>query len=265
MQEDIDAASDPLIAPLLGFNSKGRLILGSVGARRAIVFVHGFCGHPSRTWRDCIPHGNHLATRDIYLYGYESVFQRAYTSALGLLEFLRKLSEEPAEYVDLITGNASGRGLGWKYQDITIVAHSLGAVVSRLAVVEGTRAGLPLTPVQLVLLAPAHMGTNVIGLAREALGSVRIQFVAPLAVFTCPVLDDLQESSSILGHLRARCSGKPELSAQEVAIAENDRVVIPTPFPGDPVSKLMRHHSHMSITKPLDDDDDVARLLTSIK
>jgi hypothetical protein len=102
----------------------------------ALIFVHGFKGDAWTTWLD-FPGGLATAEKasdyDLFFYGYDSR-QSAPTIAIELIDFLRAVAENPA---DAVTNSSLASGMplrkAFSYESLVLCAHSLGAVVSRLA------------------------------------------------------------------------------------------------------------------------------------
>ena len=146
-----------------------------------LVFVHGFFGHAVNTWTsfpEMLLADARMAGTDIVFYGYDGKFRQAGNSALELLNFLRKLAEQPW------TLSSSGIGRSRKdpgYVRIVIAAHSLGAVITRRALLDASRAGaLWLDRVRVVLFAPAHNGAYAAVLA-SAFASEQDWFLGKIA------------------------------------------------------------------------------------
>ncbi|MEW5918828.1 MAG: hypothetical protein AB1762_20670, partial [Gemmatimonadota bacterium] len=95
---------------------------------------------------------------------------------------------------------------------LIICAHSLGAVVSRIALLEAGSRTPPspwLKRIRLVLFAPAHLGASIIPLVSVALSAVTIgplsgQLIEPMLKARFAVLIDLEPSSRTLKLLEQR-------------------------------------------------------------
>jgi hypothetical protein len=144
---------------------------------------------------------------------------------------------------------------------VFLVAHSLGAVVVRRALLDcyldttgrydevhwSRHAGI-------CLFAPAHSGANILRLIGETFSTLGIP-VAPVVKQIYPCLQDLEEGCAALTALRDDYRNLPEaqrslVSALSVILAENDRVVDPGRFPGDPVPDQIDGKGHIDVCKP---------------
>src|SRR5262249_32167601 len=108
---------------------------------RLVVFVHGFGGDALGTWRqfsDLWPRGK--AGYDLVFYGYDSLRRQALYSGDELREVLEAFLPAPAAMINptiehLAHVHAGILRLAFSYRRIVFVAHSLGAVVVRQALV----------------------------------------------------------------------------------------------------------------------------------
>jgi len=138
------------------------------------------------------------------------------------------------------------------------VAHSLGAVVARKALLDAfknTRSWLP--TVHLVLFAPAHSGAGLLALATASLSGVdallaTLQFVSALSV-----LRDLEENGKFLEMLSDQTKaaiakpGGDVLRARAIAIPPRDLVVNPIDFiTEDAGPEVIDGTTHMTVCKP---------------
>lgn len=213
---------------------------------RLIVFVHGFSGGATSTWRGMermltMNHGG-VSNADVVFYGYNSTRSHAMLSA-GLL---RKFLDEAAAYRPAwarLIHPLIGRGKIAPYDEVVLVAHSLGAPVCRRALLDAIADGASWpSRATLILFAPAHLGARLIDLRRELAGGFKT-LIANL--FTAgrvrmPVLDDLTPGSTFLNDLLADTQqllndgwGAP-LRADEVIFGEQENVVVLGRFGSDP-------------------------------
>jgi alpha-beta hydrolase superfamily lysophospholipase len=155
-----------------GKESRGRFTVTPTPAG-AVVFVHGFRSAATEGWRDfpsVLPREPKAADYDLLFFGYDTREQAA-GSAILLREFLRAIAEAPAQLIanPSLPADQRPRAIGMRYRHIVVAAHSLGAVVTRLALLQLESA--PRTPldwlskVRLVLYAPAHSGALAVNLA----------------------------------------------------------------------------------------------------
>lgn len=223
--------------------------------RKAVVFVHGFGGDPIDTWEDfhsLLRSHSSSSGVDLIYYGYDALYTRSRISAVDLKNFLVSLLEQPA------TLNLPGRPQSFAFDSVTIVAHSLGSIVSRQALLEARSENRTwLGKIQLVLFAPAHMGADVIRLASEAifglgpLGSI----AAAVTKGYWQVLQDLEPNSQTLTLLQSECAqaiaaGVQCLVARKVILGKKDKVVSPNRFCQDPSPVVVDGKGHIDVCKP---------------
>lgn len=142
-----------------------------------------------------------------------------------------------------------------------IVAHSLGAVITRRALLDATRLQAPwTTKTKLVLYAPAHKGASVADLALEVASSFTfLRLFGVGARFVSPLIDQLKPNSPDLNALlaetkQARKDGaNGHLVAARVVIAEYERIVRNETFADDPPPDTIPETDHLSVCKPRSD------------
>ncbi len=218
-------------------------------ATRALVLVHGLKGDPIGTWGEnffvLLSGDMRSKNLDIFSFGYDSTFRRARISAIRLLDLLRRLAS--------------------CYDEVRIVAHSLGAVVARIALLEAIHAtrppnGGPVAPwqasIRLFLFAPAHNGSP---LLRDAelfrVGTITDFLVAAMAT-KANVLVDLDPSGPTLEGMREETKAamssttRSYLVAQTVVLGSMDPLVHPTRFVDDPTPEIIWGGNHWSVCKP---------------
>lgn len=227
-------------------------------SKKAIVFVHGFGGSATNTWvqfPSLLQQDNRTAGYDLIFYGYDGLTTRASYSAKHLADFLEKLSDYPAQIFSNSLKNQS-RPNDFKYESILIVAHSLGAIVSRYAALDGVRNNKTWpNSIRFIFFAPAHRGAQIIKLAAQALGILRFVPVEALAKHQFQVLQDLEPGNDTLVDLEqylkdALAKGLNNLSAKKVFHTGMDRVVEPRDFYSDPPYEPIDHADHREICKP---------------
>lgn len=234
-------------------------------AGRAVVFVHGFGGEAQGTWDQfpaLLPLQPQCDGRDLFFYGYDSLVQQATVSAAEFLTFLQELGTRP--YAGVIQPSLTDSRRAdpqFQYQHITIVGHSLGAVVAREALVQEAMEDAPgawLGNVSLVLFAPAHSGAQIIDLTNEAMGALPAMFSAAAAAGIktyAQVLNDLKPESIALGRLQDDTKellgkGFSALRAKVVVIGKKDRIVSAVRFGGDPGPRIVPDKGHIGVCKP---------------
>jgi pimeloyl-ACP methyl ester carboxylesterase len=235
---------------------------------KVVVFVHGFYGHAINTWTDfqsllLAESDPRCQGCDFIFYGYDGVYTPAANSAALLQQFLKVLLTTPGAVLNPLVLPAARRPAAFQYADALIVAHSLGAVVSRRAVVDGHRAGDAwVKMVRLAFFAPAHMGANVIELVSEALTSLPYigGILAPFIKHKAAVLNDLQAGSPTLNLLlqdvqQELAKGPAPHLLAKVWSAEWENVVNVARFPPDPsVATVIRRRRHVNVCKPTSRD-----------
>lgn len=231
---------------------------------KAILFIHGFSGDAIKTWSDfhqILPESPKCAGRDLFFYGYDGLRAEMNASAAIFRAFLDRLFTKTNQFLAANLPASAQRPVGFAYEELTIVAHSLGAVVARRALLDATRAksAWP-SRIRLVLYAPAHMGANVADLALEAANSfLPLRFFGSIARFQSPLIDQLRPNSSELKQLledtRAHRLGgaNPHLVARKVIIAERELIVRNGTFGDDPPPEAIAGTSHISVCKPRKD------------
>jgi pimeloyl-ACP methyl ester carboxylesterase len=240
---------------------------------KALIFVHGFGGGAVTTWvqfPSLLQSERGCSGYDHFFYGYDGLRKRARPSADDLIRFLDRLFADPAGLFSE-TIATSTRPANFHYDDIVLIAHSLGAVVCRLALLDAFNKGRTWTSnTSLVLFAPAHSGANVLSLASLAMGVLRLAPVEALARYRFQVLQDLEERSQTLQDLRARTEkaiarGGTHLIAKRVVYAGDDKIVNPLDFCSDPAAEFIQGASHTSVCKPRADfRDPLVHLLSSL-
>jgi pimeloyl-ACP methyl ester carboxylesterase len=260
----------------LGWGRNSRVHWSIAPRGRAIVFVHGFGGAATSTWNQfaaLLTGRSECAGDDLIFYGYDGLRSRARVSAIGLRDFLEVLFDRPAERLinpTLLPPECGGRPRGalFAYEKVVLVAHSLGAVVCRQALLEAHYDRADWTEkVRLVLFAPAHMGANIVPLVSQALTTIPYLggLAAPFLKFRYQVLQDLEPGSTTLKMLlketmkelerkkvrRAIARGEGHsLVASLVVLANPDPVVDPNHFGLDPGAKEFPGKGHKEVCKP---------------
>ena len=235
-----------------------------------VLFVHGFGGDPVGTWPEfatLLTKRAGLPVFDYIFYGYDGKTTQANSSALALFNFLDVLLRKP-EAVHKQSLPFSKRA-PFQYERVVVVAHSLGALVTRRALLHAASmvsSGTPvpwLDSVRMVLFAPAHHGAYVANLVSAFvvdtpwfLGKLLGYYLK----YRSPLLDDLQPNSTVIKSLKdetdaikARLPQPPwYIRATNVLWAEHERVVINAPFCVDAPAGLAVATDHFGVCKPRD-------------
>ncbi len=217
-----------------------------------VIFVHGFKGASLTTWNDfpaILSKQNSFANSDLLFYGYESLKAQAFDQAMGFFKFLKKNCNPP---------DLEERTAPTEYNKIVIVAHSLGAVVCRYALLEAINQDCGWrSKCKLVLFAPAHNGARLQNLVMlgipgfyKAVGSIVMGF--------WPVIDDLRPESPVITRLQKETmtyqgTQEEQLLKASVLHAKGDKVVHNLPFCFDKFCEEspVPQKSHTSICKPV--------------
>jgi pimeloyl-ACP methyl ester carboxylesterase len=238
----------------------------------AVVFVHGWGGAARSTWEQ-FPQvledmtGSHGV--DAFFLDYRSRGDAALWSASVLQMFIADLVRDPVSaFVNPSLPTGAPLRARKSYEHILIVAHSLGAVITRRALLDlrdplrpsGAVTDDQLSRVRLLFFAPAHSGADVAALIGSGLGLDALpgaKLVGEAALLFMPSLRDLQPGSQTLNDLRdntrsalAEAPTKTRYLRAAVLHAERDRVVRLARFEGDPPHTPVPQRNHRSICKP---------------
>ena len=156
-----------------------------------------------------------------------------------------------------------------RYRKFMIVAHSMGAVVSRRALLDLDQqspeglAGDELEKFDLLFFAPAHCGSLIPLLIGSGLGLDFLpgaKLIGSMSQVYFQSLRDLEVGSDFLNQLAADCAQLREAHTEQsvpirhlratVYHAHNDHVVIQNNFDRDPPFRPVMNQNHRSICKP---------------
>ena len=223
-----------------------------------VIFVHGFNGKSVETWGkfpELIRTNDDFKYADVVFYGYDSVRAQANNSALKFYTSLLKLSDiSPNKWGierDFIKTN-------FRYNNILIVAHSLGAIVVRRALILAKTENKEwIKSCKMILFAPAHRGARIQKLVTESLPSIG-KILTGLGFITIPILDDLKPNSVTLNnllhdslHLLKNKQGDFTIASQ-IIWANKEIIVHNEQFCKDPIPVLVEDKCHTTICKPDD-------------
>jgi pimeloyl-ACP methyl ester carboxylesterase len=244
-------------------------------ATHLVIFVHGFGGGAINTWPDfplLLAENPSLPSFDYFFYGYDARTQQASNSGLELSEWLRMFLKEPAAYINKSIPKTYERA-PFSYERIVIVAHSLGAVVVRIALLDADRRAQSgkiqadwLQRLRLVLLAPAHNGAHAAKIAYALLsdfGWAPGKLLGNLVLWKMPLLTELQSNSDLMKDLRrdsasvikrskaAKAPVPPFVRAHTVLWAKDEHIVRNARFLEDEDPEQV-DTDHKGICKPTD-------------
>lgn len=230
----------------------------------AIVFIHGWGGGARSTWEqfpEMISQRSSDLFADAYFLEYRSTGYAVAWCAAMLREFLTDLVSAPAPtMINASLPEGVARPDEFKYEQVVLVGHSMGAVISRRALLDMDVDRDVLSRLRLLFFAPAHCGADVARLVGSGFGLEVLpgaKLVSAAVQFFLRSLPDLEPGSETLrrlatdtGKVHAANGGKAEHLRACVYHAQDDRVVIQTDFEGDPPFRPVRLRDHRSICKP---------------
>jgi pimeloyl-ACP methyl ester carboxylesterase len=249
------------------------VILTRNEAKAAVVFVHGFTGKARETWQgfeEGATQSEAFRNVDLYFFGYDGFLSNTLAATSFLYSLLQGLGTDPAPLLGTLADQADRDNRAKGYERIVVVAHSLGAVVSRWALVRAAEEKAPwATKIRYLLFAPAHRGSDLARLAAEGLGG--LSWLKPLLEGLkagSPLIRELDRESPVLQELEERTREllpeNPFLKATRVVIAEREVVVNNWIFAGDPFPQALRGTTHESVCKPSAVQPEPLRILTEL-
>jgi hypothetical protein len=232
--------------------------------RKGILFIHGFSGDAIRTWSDfheLLPGSSKCAGSDMFFYGYDGLRAEMNASASIFRAFLDRLFGATNAFVADNIPPSAQRADDFGYDELVIVAHSLGAVIARRALLDATRNKSDwVTKTKLILYAPAHKGAKVADLALEVASSFTFLKLFGIGVrFESPLIDELKPESRALKNLledtvtATKDGANRHLVARKVVIAEYEKIVENERFGEDPPPDTIPDTTHTTVCKPSKD------------
>lgn len=236
----------------------------------AVVFIHGFGGHPTNTWNEFqhyLLYDKYFSGDDIFFFTYDSRKVWLSDSAHSLhflLDILFNHTNKLYSHLLDIFPDRSGSNLK-NYKKALLVAHSAGAAVLRRALLDQCKheelleQNSPTRWVQntnSILFAPAHTGANITALASIAFDKLNLGIISPAVLYFLPVLKDLQPNSKFLTALWndaekfTQNNNNKCLCAKRIIRAMNDKIVERTDFICDLPATDIVEKDHRNVCKP---------------
>jgi len=221
------------------------------------LFVHGFNGSAASTWNmfpELLMNDSLFANSDLVFLQYESLKTQARANAGRLYTLLQKLASNPVEMINESLPSKFPRENSFKYKKISLVGHSLGAVLCRQALLDACKNKEPwASTTDLTLFAPAHMGSHLNALLKETVYHfVPGQFLGPLVSWHYQVISDLEPDSQFLRTLKdASSKYATTLKAKKIVHGMDDHVVRVNDFlDEDPTPIFLEGKGHTTVCKP---------------
>jgi len=240
----------------------------------AILFVHGWGGKAAKTWEAFPQFASTIpaaSKADILFLEYPSLQSQVPFCAAQLRRFLIDLVRDPVGCIidASLPLSAPKRPKTIRYRRIFVIAHSMGAVVARRALMDLDQSQLngftdqELDKFHLLFFAPAHSGSEIPLLISSGLGLDFLpgaKAIASAMRIYYQSLRDLEVGSGFLEKLAADCQKlrdtrlKRQASIRHLRAAvyhaHNDRVVSQNDFDQDPPFQPVMNQNHRSICKP---------------
>ena len=248
------------------------LLATGVEARVAAIFVHGFSGHPEKTWlqfqtlMDSAGKKSGIlswwATCDAYFYSYDSSRQIGPNTA-DLLDFIGAVFPSPN------WGKTGANGIGElvrRYDSLVLVGHSEGAVMVRSAILRHIQANGQqrnaasrhgtILDAHLRLFAPAIWGALISGWKGVLLRSLVLGDLVESCLHYSPAYQQLAHESQFLREIRERtvslAKAHPDIRALRArnVFGAGDTCVCMEALETDPPAVYEPNRTHASICKP---------------
>lgn len=228
----------------LSYGKKSVAYFSNKVSKTLLVFTHGFNGDAIDTWKgffEIAAKDRAFSNSDFLFYGYATFDMQAYPHSI---QFTRNLNDFINSYKK-------------DYESIIIVAHSLGAIISRYGVINAIEKKYDWSKtVKLYFFAPAHTGATIQNLIFLGLPSFT-KLLGSLILFKYPIVNDLKPESPCLNDLKSNVqryqSTKFEKNLKAIILqAQNDKIVHNSIFCYDENSeKSPVKKTHTSICKPI--------------
>ncbi len=242
------------------------MVRAIVPAKTMVVFVHGFSGSALATWREFSSLASldgDFAEADLLFFGYRSLRHQTNTSAANLFGLCEKLLANPAKYLNGPRYKTLERPSDHAYEHILFVAHSLGAIVTRRALLTAATKGVPwVAKTTLLLFAPAHLGATDVSRIPEVLPKA-LRALVTLSRWKIQTLREVEQGSTTIENLKehtkdalasAASGAISHLKAFRVLFGPNDDIVDQNQFCADPPLTPVEDTNHTSVCKPRNGD-----------
>jgi pimeloyl-ACP methyl ester carboxylesterase len=260
-----------------GWMPHSQALLARQRGLSCIIFVHGWGGSSGSTWEQ-FPEGlatmPETARSDVFLIEYPTRAHTVAFCASRFRQFLFDVVRNPAEKVvnPSLAFGAPLRDAKEQYDRILMVAHSMGAVVARRALLDSSERAAPaerltddeLRRIRMLFFAPAHCGSRIALLLGSGLGLDNLpgaKLLGAILTLWMRSVPDLEEESPTLKRLaedaaneirgRESRNASTEHICARVYHAEDDRVVVQNDFFCDYPFKPVMDRNHRTICKPL--------------
>jgi pimeloyl-ACP methyl ester carboxylesterase len=244
------------------FNPNGKLI----------IFVHGFGGDALATWSEFVSQWPRTHSGwDLAFFGYPSCRFKMNDFNLdgfnidehtnSFLAFMDKIVSSPSDTIndilkELLKSKPELRRCdSFDYSEIVLVAHSMGAVICRRALIQTSNSNW-VSKSKLILFAPAHKGGKPLMLINALTGINWGGIFAATLNFMIPTLGDLRPEGRYLNTLETETSdiikgGKDKpFIATHSTWAIPDHVVVNNFFSKDGAAHEIREKTHTQVCKP---------------
>lgn len=223
--------------------------------KNLILFVHGFTGSKD-TWK----HEDHASFPDLLLenqqiydnydVAYFSYFTRLLNlfskTKFGLGQIIKLLGFSSSKYltnnsIEVISDllKTEIRFSLSKYDNIIVIAHSMGGLVTKSCIVKTLQEETPSKIKLFLSLAVPHMGTNAATFGKLISNNLQIKDLAPLAIYT-------SEINNFWLKTELRPSTKYFYGTQDFIVLKTSAV----PMDKETLDTITLNESHTSISKP---------------
>jgi alpha-beta hydrolase superfamily lysophospholipase len=237
---------------------------------KAVVFIHGFGGHPINTWNNFpskLAGNPTFEGVDLIFYNYDSLRTQSSVSGVEFSSFINDLTGNANYFLRSIENGPHQihrRDPAFRHEKIVIAAHSLGAIVTRRAVLNAHLKKYQWINISsMVLFAPAHKGARKIVEVAKLYFPLALKFVAYTLQFIIQTLDDVDpnDPAGLLHELETKTSilqatGNGACTvAHAVVWAKREFVVRNNIFLSDPDGEIVTGKKHTNVCKPAFDFD----------